>query len=112
MPPVYFYNKEKKTTEEILIQGMPLGAMRKFSYGIVEKELKSGDTLLLLTDGLPEQMNTKDEMFDYPRVKNHFTQIADSPPEEIIKNLVNKADDWMNGTPQADDITFIVIKIN
>ena len=112
MPPVYYYNKAKKETEEILIQGMPLGAMRKFSYGIVEKELKSGDTLLLLTDGLPEQMNSKDDMFDYPRVKNYFNQIADSSPEEIINNLVNKADDWMNGTPQADDITFIVIKVS
>ena len=112
MPPVYFYDKEKKETEEILIQGMPLGAMRKFSYGIVEKKLRSGDTLLLLTDGLPEQMNSKDEMFDYHRVKDHFNQIADCSPDEIIKHFVNKADDWMNGTPQADDITFIVIKVN
>jgi serine phosphatase RsbU (regulator of sigma subunit) len=111
MPPVYYYNKEKKETEEILIQGMPLGAMKKFSYKLVEKELKSGDTLLLLTDGLPEQMNSKDEMFDYPRVKNHFNQIADASPEEIINNLVNKADEWMNGKPQADDITFIVIRV-
>jgi ligand-binding sensor domain-containing protein/serine phosphatase RsbU (regulator of sigma subunit) len=112
MPPVYYYNKEKKETEEILIQGMPLGAMKKFSYKLVEKELKSGDTLLLLTDGLPEQMNSKDEMFDYHRVKNHFNQIADTSPEEIINNLVKKADEWMNGAPQADDITFIVIKVN
>ena len=112
MPPVYFYNKEKKMIEEILIQGMPLGAMRKISYGIVEKELKSGDTLLLLTDGLPEQMNSKNEMFDYHRVKDHFEKVADSSPDEIINNLVNNADNWMNGIPQADDITFIVIKVN
>jgi sigma-B regulation protein RsbU (phosphoserine phosphatase) len=111
MPPVYYFNNEKKETEEILIQGMPLGAMKKFSYKLVEKELKSGDTLLLLTDGLPEQMNPNDEMFDYPRVKNHFNEIAHYAPDEIINNLVKSADEWMNGKPQADDITFIVIKV-
>ena len=111
MPPVYYYNKERQETEEILIQGMPLGAMKKFSYKLVEKELKSGDTLLLLTDGLPEQMNPNDEMFDYPRVKNHFNEIAHCSPDEIINNLVKNADDWMNGKSQADDITFIVIKV-
>jgi len=111
MPPVYFYNNAKKETEEILIQGMPLGAMKKFSYKLVEKELRSGDTLLLLTDGLPEQMNPNDEMFDYSRVKNHFSEIANNSPDEIINSLVKNADDWMNGKPQADDITLIVIKV-
>lgn len=111
MPPVYFYNKCKGETEEILIQGMPLGAMRKFSYKMVEKELRSGDTILLLTDGLPEQMNQNDEMFDYPRVKNHFNEIAHNSPEEIINKLINKADYWMAGKQQADDMTFIVIRV-
>ena len=111
MPPVYYYNNEKKETEEILIPGMPLGAMKGFTYKLVEKKLRSGDTLLLLTDGLPEQTNSNDEMFNYSRVKNHFNEIADKSPEEIINSLVKSADDWMNGKPQADDITFIVIKV-
>jgi ligand-binding sensor domain-containing protein/serine phosphatase RsbU (regulator of sigma subunit) len=111
MPPVYYYNNERKETEEILIQGMPLGAMKNASYKLIEKELKRGDTLLLLTDGLPEQMNHNDEMFDYQRIKDHFNEIADTSPNEIINGLVKTADVWMSGTPQADDITFIVIKI-
>ena len=75
MPPIFYHSKESNETEEIIIQGMPLGAMRNASYKIVEKELKSGDTILLLTDGLPEQMNGKEEMFDYSRVKNHFNEV-------------------------------------
>lgn len=111
MPPVYYYNKEIRETEEILIQGMPLGAMKNSSYKLVEKELKRGDTLLLLTDGLPEQANPNEEMFDYARVKKQFHEIANNSPDEIINGLVKKADDWMSGTVQADDITFIVIKV-
>ena len=58
---------EDEQLEEILIQGMPLGAMRNASYDIFEKNVKSGDTILLLTDGLPEQMNNSEEMFEYRR---------------------------------------------
>jgi serine phosphatase RsbU (regulator of sigma subunit) len=111
MPPVYHYKKKANDIEEILIQGMPLGAMRKFSYQVVEKELHSGDTLLLMTDGLPEQMNTNDEMFDYPRVKTHFKEIAEQTPDEIIKSFVTLGDEWMGDRVQADDISLIVIKV-
>jgi sigma-B regulation protein RsbU (phosphoserine phosphatase) len=111
MPPVYYYNNNSKEIEEILIQGMPLGAMKNFSYKVVEKEIKSGDTILLLTDGLPEQMNGNNEMFEYSRVKNNFCEIIEYNPNEIINKLVKAGDEWMNGTAQADDMTFIVIRI-
>jgi ligand-binding sensor domain-containing protein/serine phosphatase RsbU (regulator of sigma subunit) len=111
MPPIYFHHKNHNRVEEVTIQGMPLGAMRKASYNLIEKELNSGDTILLLTDGLPEQMNNREEMFDYSRVQKYFGEIVENSPNEIINSLVKKADDWMNGTPQADDMTFMVIKI-
>jgi ligand-binding sensor domain-containing protein/serine phosphatase RsbU (regulator of sigma subunit) len=111
MPPVYYYNSDSKETEEILIQGMPLGAMRKFSYNVVERELKEGDTILLLTDGLPEQMNENGEIFDYVRIKNKFEEIAENAPDKIINNLVTEADMWMGDRVQDDDITFVVIKV-
>ena len=111
MPPVYYYSKRNNRIEEITIQGMPLGAMRNASYNIVEKELNSGDTVLLLTDGLPEQMNSNQVMFDYSRVQKCFSEIVGNPPDEIINTFVKKADEWMNGAVQADDMTFVVIRV-
>lgn len=111
MPPVFYHHKETNQVEEIIIKGMPLGAMRNASYNTVEMELKVGDTILLLTDGLPEQMNPNEEMFDYSRVKSHFNEIIDYSPNTIIEKLVEAGDNWMNGRVQDDDITFVVIKI-
>ena len=111
MPPVYYYSNETKEVEEILIQGMPLGAMKRFSYQVVEKNLMPGDTLLLMTDGFPEQMNQSEEMYDYPRVKEKFKELAECPPESIIESLVKTADGWMGEREQADDISFIVLKV-
>jgi len=111
MPPIYYFDKEKQEVEEITIQGMPLGAMRKFSYKIVEKKIKSGDALLLLSDGLPEQMNINEEMFGYPRVKDSFNNFVNDSPYNIIQNLVKAGEDWMGDATQQDDISFVVIKV-
>jgi hemoglobin-like flavoprotein len=111
MPPIYYYHKKNNRTEEIIIQGLPLGAMGSVSYKLVEKELNSGDTILLLTDGLPEQMNSHKVIFDYSRVLKYFDEIAENTPNEIINCLVQKADEWMDGQKQSDDITFVVMKV-
>jgi ligand-binding sensor domain-containing protein/serine phosphatase RsbU (regulator of sigma subunit) len=111
MPPIYFYNKKAEVIEEIIMKGMPLGAMAKFPYNIYDKELNSGDTILLISDGLPEQMNAENEMYDYPRLKDQFMKLAENSPEEIIERLIISCDKWMEGTSQADDISIMVIKV-
>jgi len=111
MPPIYYYNKSAEVMEEIIMKGMPLGAMANFPYNIHEKELKSGDTILLLTDGIPEQMNIHEKMYDYPRVKDQFIKVAEKTPDEIIKHFIESCDKWMGSAVQADDITIMVIRV-
>jgi serine phosphatase RsbU (regulator of sigma subunit) len=111
MPPIYYYHKDTNKLEEIMVQGMPLRAMRNAQHNVVEKDLKSGDTILLLTDGLPELMNGNKEMFDYSRIKEHFIRIVESPPQTIIEKLVEAGDNWMNGGTQEDDISFVAIRV-
>ncbi len=110
MPPVFVYRKSSGSVEEILLNGMPLGAMKNFPYTFHETTLDAGDTLLLLTDGLPEQKNKSDEMFDYARVQSTFAQIGQDAPDDIISRLVKEGDAWMDGVSQDDDITFMVIR--
>lgn len=111
MPPVYHYNNVNKETEEIIIKGMPLGAMKKFAYKLETKQINKGDTILLLSDGLPEQMNSNEEMFDYSRVKNLFSEISGGDAQQIIEKLVEAGDRWMDGAVQLDDMSFVVIKV-
>ncbi len=110
MPPIYYHHKKSNQLEEIQIQGMPLGAMRHANYTTVERKLNRGDTILLLTDGLPEQMNRQEEMFDYSRVKKYLNDFIGSPPGVIIEKLVEAGDRWMGGRPQDDDISFVIIR--
>ena len=96
--------------EEILLKGMPLGAMKNFPYLLHETEMHPGDTLLLLTDGLPEQKNAQEEMFDYARVEQVFREHVAEAPDEIIARLVREGESWMGETLQEDDITLMVIR--
>lgn len=111
MPPIYYYHQDTKEVEEIFIPGIPLGAIRNAPYTTEEKVLKTGDALLLLTDGLPELMNDKEEMFDYTRVKKCFADNIAQEPDTIIQKLVEAGDRWMDGRSQDDDITFVIIKV-
>ncbi len=110
MPQIYIYRSETKSVEEILIKGLPLGGPA-FSYDKRETNLAPGDTVLLLSDGFPELFNDKDEMLDYPRVKEIFKEAAESPVDEIIAHLNEAGERWSNGRPQDDDITFVVLKV-
>ncbi|UCH66106.1 MAG: SpoIIE family protein phosphatase [Ignavibacterium sp.] len=66
---------------------------------------------MLLTDGIPEQMNINNEMYDYPRIKDQFVKVTENEPKEIINHFVKSCDSWMGDATQADDITLMVIKI-
>ncbi len=110
MPPAYVYRAHDRSIEEILLKGMPLGAMKNFPYVLYDGALDPNDSLLLLSDGLPEQKNPAGEMFEYPRVEELFKASAGSTPRETVQQLVRAGESWMNGAVQDDDITIMVIR--
>jgi phosphoserine phosphatase RsbU/P len=111
MPPVYIYRKSNGIIEEIEFNGMPLGAMNNFPYSLKENHLESGDTILLMSDGLPELSNDNKEMYGYDRTKTEFHSVGAKEPEEIVDHLKNSASQWSNGKAPDDDVTFVVIKV-
>ena len=111
MPHALLYRSENKKVEEIILKGMPLGAVNNFPYQIKTTELNPGDTLLLLSDGLPELFNDKKEMFGYDRVTTEYEKVASNNAKEIIEQLKNVGSEWLNGNDPDDDITFVVIKV-
>ena len=111
MPPLFIYRKNTNEVEEILLKGMPLGAIKNFPYEIKETEISSGDTLLLLSDGLPELKNENEELFSYNRVNKSFKSVAEKQPEEIINYLKEEGSHWVNDKEPDDDVTFVVIKV-
>jgi serine phosphatase RsbU (regulator of sigma subunit)/ligand-binding sensor domain-containing protein len=111
MPPALIYRKKNKAIEEIFMKGMPLGSINNFPYTVKESHLEKGDTIILLSDGLPELTNDSNEIYGYDRTKTEFHSVGEKEPEEIVDHLKNSGSQWLNGKEPDDDVTFVVIKV-
>ena len=112
IPPLLIYRKKKNVVEEIKIKGMPLGALNSFPYESIETELDLGDTVLIMTDGLPELFNKEKKSFGYDRVKNVFLKSANEPVTDIVKNLLTAGEEWRVDYKQNDDITLVAFRLS
>ncbi len=112
IPPLLIYRKKTNVVEEFKIKGMPLGALNSFPYESKETELDTGDTVLLMTDGLPELFNEEKQSFGYDRVKEVFLQSAKKPVTDIIKNLITAGEEWRVDHKQNDDITLVAFRLS
>ena len=111
MPPMLLYRAETKQVEEILLEGLPLGITTHFEYDQYECHLSPGDTLLIMSDGLPERQNLEGDLFGYDRVQTNFAQIANQTPQDICAQMWHVGEKWSQGHPQDDDITLVAFKI-
>jgi len=111
MPPLFIYRAGSHTVDEVIINNMPLGAMKEIVYDLKEISIKHGDILLLMSDGFAELKNENVEIYGYKRTINSFLEVANNSPGQIINYLVEIGRVWTNGNEPEDDITFVVIKI-
>jgi serine phosphatase RsbU (regulator of sigma subunit) len=78
---------------------------------VKKTSLSSGDTILLMSDGLPELINQEKEIYGYKRARNKFEEIAELDSASIIDHLKEEESKWVNGNDPDDDVTFVVLKV-
>lgn len=110
MPPMLVYRAATQRVETVMMKGMPLGQFDRFPYRTTDLSLSPGDTILLMSDGLIEMFNDKNETFNESRAIAAFARVGMRSPQEIIDHLVTEGEKWANGRPQADDVTLVVLK--
>lgn len=111
MPPVLIYRAATGKIEEVMLRALPLGSLANYHYQQAAYVLSSGDVIVMMSDGLPERFNQQNEMFDEEQLRAVLRVSAKATPQEIIADLVKAGEDWANGRPQDDDITFVVLKV-
>ena len=113
MPPLLVYRQASASVEEVALAGMPLGGLA-FDYEEQRLEVEPGDTILMMTDGLPELEDAQGEPLGYPRVRALFVELGGLPssaPPDIIAGLAQAAESWGGGQPPKDDMTFVVLRV-
>jgi len=110
LPPTYIYRASSGETEEISMKGMPLGSPVDYPYEEQTTSMKSGDVLLMYTDGLPEQFNAQGDMLGYETIAELLKDYAHLPAEQIKDALIAQAELW--SPVLDDDVTIVVAKRN
>ncbi len=111
MPPLLLYRAATRRVEEVGVGGVPLGSIVDFPYRLITADLAPGDSVVLLSDGLPELLSPDGEVYGYERLEAAFGEVAERSPEEIIRHFTDLAADWAGRRPRGDDMTFVVLGV-
>ncbi len=111
MPPVLIHRAGSETVEEVAIDGMPLGGQIRFPYRQRSIALEAGDTIVFMSDGCAERLNTSREHFGYPRIAAVLREVAGRSPREVIDHFVQASEGWAGGAALDDDMTFVVMRV-
>ncbi len=110
MPPAYHCVSSSGEVKEVLQVGLPLGSMQGEHYSQEEHDFASGDTLVFLSDGLPEAVSANGDMLGYEAVMDCISNNKNEDVETMKNSLLDLGDNWLGGGPPQDDITIVVVK--
>jgi sigma-B regulation protein RsbU (phosphoserine phosphatase) len=74
--------------------------------------LEPGDTLVLYSDGVQDQLNRTGEEYGTGRIFNVLKQSCKLPPRDIVQAVFNDIDEHTAGGPMSDDQSLISIKVS
>jgi serine phosphatase RsbU (regulator of sigma subunit)/tetratricopeptide (TPR) repeat protein len=96
--------------EPVAARGNVLGGLGPFEVAETTVPFAPGDALLLCTDGLLELRQADGRELGPRRTAKLFSRLAHAPAHEVAARLGEEAKRIVNGRPQEDDITFVVVR--
>lgn len=90
--------------------GLPLGM---FDFAEFQQEtvtLEQKDTMVLYTDGVTEAMDKSFKEYGEDRLLRTIERTGDKPASILKDAIVSDVDRFVDGEPQSDDLTVMVLK--
>jgi serine phosphatase RsbU (regulator of sigma subunit) len=108
--PAWVFRKGTGKIEWLVSDHYALGMFEFASYQSRPFELCKGDILVVYSDGLPDAQDEGDEMFGEKRLLDIIRQEAPLGSHALELRLLKAVEEFTHGTPQTDDITFVVVE--
>jgi phosphoserine phosphatase RsbU/P len=108
--PPYIVRANDNRIEELDQGGLMLGIMEEIDLPKATLSIDKGDILMLFSDGVTEATNPSGELFSEERFEQWLLDHIQLSAEEMKDALLKTLRDYADGSPQSDDITFIIVK--
>ncbi|HSK70108.1 MAG TPA: SpoIIE family protein phosphatase [Pyrinomonadaceae bacterium] len=100
------------TVEQLASGGFPLGIIPMAEYDLGETELKSGEVLIVYSDGVSEAANLQGEEFGVERLAEVVRQNLQRSASGIRDKIESAVSTFTQSAPAGDDITLVIVKRN
>lgn len=109
--PMLLYKKKKDDFEILDTDGMPMGIVKDSPYEEKKISVESGDILVLYTDGITEAMNNSRDQYQLERLQADVAELKDEPAKVISDTIYERIQVFIEGAPQHDDESLLIVKI-
>jgi len=91
-------------------KGFVVGFMENSKYESRKMILKHDDLIFLYTDGVTEAVDAQDQLFSEERLKSCLAPLRHKPLTELVAGVRREMAAHVQGQPQSDDITMLVLR--
>jgi hypothetical protein len=107
--PILCWRRHTGAVESLVVEQVPISALPGRTFASARTPAAPGDVFLVLTDGITEVFDARDEEFGLERVKAVLAQNATLPLAELEVKLLAAA--RAHGTPHDDQSVVLVRRI-
>ncbi len=97
--------------ERIAANGVPLGLLPGRAYEELEVDLEPGDAVVIVSDGIEDSLDDREEEFGSERVAGTVRRLARGSALEIAQGLLEATRLHAGSADSYDDRTVLVIKV-
>jgi sigma-B regulation protein RsbU (phosphoserine phosphatase) len=108
--PAFLYRGATGKIEPLTSNAYFIGMFDFASWQSRPFQLGDKDILMIYSDGLTDAENPRQEMFGEARLLEVIRQHASSGSQAVEVALLKAVETFTAGTPQTDDITFVIIE--
>ncbi len=110
-PSPVVYRADTGEAEFAVCRGTLIGEFRNKEYRETSISLNRGDRVYLYTDGIPEAINLKKEIWGFERLPEVVCRNCSQDIENTLDSIIKELEDFRGDMAQDDDIIIVAFEI-